>query len=50
MIESNLFHLRLSTMFMSDDELRFNLLSEVPVVMPYLPVDVVVMEEILANK
>ena len=49
MIESNLFHLRLSAMFMSDGELESNLFSAVPVVMPHLPVDVVVMAEILAN-
>jgi len=31
---------------MSDDELEFNLLSQGPVAMPHLPVDVVVMAEI----
>ena len=49
MIESNLFHLRVSAMFLSEDEVEFNLLSEIPVVMPHLPVDVTVMAEKLTN-
>jgi len=49
MIESNLFHLRVSAMFLSEDEVESNLLSEIPVVMPHLPVDVTVMAEKLTN-
>ena len=38
-----------SAMFLSEDEVESNLLSEIPVAMPYLPVDVAVMAEKLAN-
>jgi len=47
--EGNLFHLRVSGMFMSEDEVESNLLPEIPVVMLYLSVDVAVMAEKLTN-
>jgi len=49
MIENNLFHLRPCSIFDTDIDNGQNFDTKFPVIMPHLPFDVIVMEDILAS-